>query len=151
MIQFDDNDGVAFGQRALGAPQDLEVETVDVDLQAVDALDPMPGDEIVERVEGIGLDLAVRPPQAEDPVLALTRRRRQGDLVDLGIADPVVPKIGPQHLSRGGRFEGEHASRRCELRKKDRVIADIRADIEHPPVGAHVIDEPPFRLELAVG
>ena len=88
MIEFDDDDGVALGQRALGASQDLEVEAVDVDLQAVDAFDPMPVDEIVERGEGPGLDLAVRSPQAEDPVLALARRRRQGDLVDLGIAPP---------------------------------------------------------------
>ena len=52
MIELDDNDRIALGQRALGASQDLEVEAVDVDLQAVDAFDAMPGDEIVERVEG---------------------------------------------------------------------------------------------------
>ena len=39
MIQFNDHNGVPLGQRAFGASQNVEIEAVDIDFQAVHAFD----------------------------------------------------------------------------------------------------------------
>ena len=151
IIQFDDDDGISAQQRLLGAPQHVEIEAVDVYFDAVDPFDPVPVDEIIELVEGIGLYLALAAPQAVDPVLFVACGGARGDLVDLGILDVVVLEIGPQHGRRCRRLERKHAPARGELGKQDRVVAHVGADIEYPPVRANVLDEPALRLQLALG
>ena len=76
----------------------FEVEAVDIDLYAVDPFNLMPIDEIIELVKRISSYLTLGPPQAIDSILSFSRDGPQGDFMDLGVLNLVVPKIGPKHF-----------------------------------------------------
>ena len=151
IVQFDDNDGIFLQERLLRSPEDFEVEAVDIDLYAVDPFNPMLVDEIVELVEGIGLYLSFGTPQTIDPILSFSRNGAQGDLMDLGVLNVVVLKIGPKHCRRRRRFEREDATARGKLRKQNRIISNVGADIEDPRVRTDVINEPSLCFQFALG
>ena len=149
MVQLDDNDRTVREQRPFRAAQDFEIKTVDVDFHAVDPSDRMFIRKIIEAVEGVGLQLSFRSPHSINSVLPIARPEPQRELVDLGVLHVVVLEVLAQHRRRGGRLECEDTSLGGKLREEDGVVANIRANVEDPPVGPNVVDEPTLRLELA--